>query len=384
MLSPFFLLQAQQHKPLHLERFPTAQINRSLQAWDAADEYLINYVRDNNLVNQETKILIINDSFGALAINFPDNNVYQFNDSYVSQQGTLNNYQLNNLDSTHLNQLTSLDELPDEVDIILFKIPKSKQYMTDLLARISAKYSDNVIFIAADKAKQIQKNTLAIFEQFLGTTTTSLAVKKARLVFCQLNNKHTKKPSNNVLSWQLDSPKFTISNLSNVFAREKLDIGGRFFIVHLPTVNSQQSVIDLGCGNGVVGLTVLAQNANSQVTFVDESFMAVKSAQMNVAQNFPEAVEHARFIADDCLTSLESQTADLILCNPPFHQQNAVTDHIAWQMFKDSFRVLRKNGELRIVGNRQLGYHIKLQRLFGNCETIASNSKFVILSAIKK
>jgi len=384
MLSPFLLLQAQQHKPLHLERFPTAQINRSLQAWDAADEYLINYVRDNDLVNEETKILIINDSFGALAINFPDNEVYQLNDSFVSQQGTLNNYQLNSLDATHLSQLTSLDELPDGIDIILFKIPKSKHYMTDLLARVKEKYSDKVTFIAADKAKQIQKNTLAIFEQYLGTTTTSLAVKKARLVFCQLNNKHVNKPKNNVLSWQVSSPNLTISNLSNVFAREKLDIGGRFFMEHLPSVTQKQSVIDLGCGNGVVGLTILAQNANNQVTFVDESFMAVKSAQMNVAENFPDAVSQCQFIADDCLTSRESQTADIVLCNPPFHQQNAVTDHIAWQMFKDSFRVLRPKGELRIVGNRQLGYHVKLQRLFGNCKTVASNSKFVILSAIKK
>ena len=56
----------------------------------------------------------------------------------------------------------------------------------------------------------------------------------------------------------------------------------------------------------------------------------------------------------------------------------------AWQMFKDSLRVLKTGAELRIVGNRQLAYHVKLKRLFGNCETIASNKKFVILSAIKR
>jgi 16S rRNA G1207 methylase RsmC len=73
----------------------------------------------------------------------------------------------------------------------------------------------------------------------------------------------------------------------------------------------------------------------------------------------------------------------LILCNPPFHQQTATTDHIAWQMFKDSFRVLKKGGELRIIGNRQLAYHIKLKRIFGNEKLIASNDKFVTQSAIK-
>jgi 16S rRNA (guanine1207-N2)-methyltransferase len=40
-------------------------------------------------------------------------------------------------------------------------------------------------------------------------------------------------------------------------------------------------------------------------------------------------------------------------------------------------------GILHVVGNRHLGYHIKLKRLFGNCKTIASNGKFVILQASK-
>jgi 16S rRNA G1207 methylase RsmC len=86
---------------------------------------------------------------------------------------------------------------------------------------------------------------------------------------------------------------------------------------------------------------------------------------------------------NDCLTNIDSHSADLVLCNPPFHQQTATTDHIAWQMFKDSFRVLKKGAELRIIGNRQLGYHIKLKRIFGNCTQISSSNKFVVLSAKK-
>ena len=84
------------------------------------------------------------------------------------------------------------------------------------------------------------------------------------------------------------------------------------------------------------------------------------------------------------MTACEANSIDVILCNPPFHQQTATTDHIAWQMFKDSHRVLKKGGELRIIGNRQLGYHIKLKRIFGNEKLIASNDKFVTISAIKR
>ncbi|QSA19272.1 methyltransferase, partial [Vibrio furnissii] len=76
----------------------------------------------------------------------------------------------------------------------------------------------------------------------------------------------------------------------------------------------------------------------------------------------------------------------LVVCNPPFHQQQAITDHIAWQMFCDSKHVLRKGGKLLVIGNRHLGYDVKLTRLFGRSQvkTVASNQKFVILQAIKQ
>ena len=74
---------------------------------------------------------------------------------------------------------------------------------------------------------------------------------------------------------------------------------------------------------------------------------------------------------------------DLVLINPPFHQQHSIGDAVAWQMFMDARRVLVEGGELRIVGNRHLGYHAKLKKLFGNCETVDANKKFVVLSATK-
>jgi 23S rRNA (guanine1835-N2)-methyltransferase len=36
------------------------------------------------------------------------------------------------------------------------------------------------------------------------------------------------------------------------------------------------------------------------------------------------------------------------------------------------------------VGNRHLGYHTKVKKVFGNCEMITSNRKFVVLKAIKQ
>jgi 16S rRNA (guanine1207-N2)-methyltransferase len=53
-------------------------------------------------------------------------------------------------------------------------------------------------------------------------------------------------------------------------------------------------------------------------------------------------------------------------------------------MFSDAHRVLRSNGQLWVIGNRHLAYHAKLKRIFGNCDIIGSNSKFVVFRATRK
>ena len=392
MISPFII----NDKNLFLSRFPVAQVNRSLQAWDSADEYLVNHVNEEGLIKANTKLAIFNDAFGAVTTNFchsgsDDANVICINDSFISSQGIQYNIEQNALDDSNVTQLSSLDSLPNDIDVILYKIPKSKSLLIEQLIQIKKSVNDNCIFIAADRAKEIHSSTLKVFEKHLGTTKTSLAVKKARLVFCQFDNKQVH-PSPFPTVWPLshkstnDSPsrELTISNHANVYAREKLDIGARYFIANLPKVAANSKVIDLGCGNGVVGLTVLANQTNAHVHFIDESRMALASAKQNVITNLPDLIEQCEFTLNDCLTNIEGGSVDLILCNPPFHQNTATTDHIAWQMFKDSHRVLKKGGELRIIGNRQLAYHIKLQRIFGNETLVASNDKFVTQSAFKR
>jgi len=385
MQSPLFLLPTneEQKEPLTLHRYPVQQQNRSLQAWDSADELILQHLAQENLLDENAKIIVINDSFGALTVPLCQYQMYCWSDSYVAQLGIQQNLLENDLEENQINFISSTEALPENADIVLLKLPKTKALLIEQLIAIKNTQSNKTIVIAADKAKNIQTATLKLFEKYLGTTKTSLAVKKSRLIFSTIdtNENHTVPEP---LKWKQEGSDFELTHLSNVFGREKLDIGARLFLEHLPKIKPGQEVIDLGCGNGVIGLNALAANPESNVTFVDESYMAVESAKMNVSNNLPELVSQTQFKVDDCLTDSDSSTSNLILCNPPFHQQNAVTDHIAWQMFKDSYRVLKKGGELRIVGNRQLGYHIKLKRIFGNCKTIASNRKFVILSAIKK
>ncbi|WP_416308645.1 methyltransferase [Neptunicella sp. SCSIO 80796] len=370
-----------QHKSLNLFRYPKALQHKSLQAWDAADEYLIEYISDNIPPDRLANMLIFNDDFGALTCWFQSYQPHWYGDSFVSRLACQMNLRDNGLnwDDNHFHDALSR---PLAAEVIVLKIPKSQALLEQQLIDLQSVVTRQTQIIAAGKTNSISKATLGLFEKYLGTTTTSLARKKARLIFCSASaDKQHSSPYPTV--WTMTDSGFTISNHANVFSRQSIDIGGRFMLENLPDC-SGKTVVDLGCGNGILGLTVLARYADAKVIFIDESAMAIASAQQNVQTNLADSIERAQFLLSNCLEQLTPQTIDVVLCNPPFHQQNTITDHIAWQMFNDSKQRLVRGGELRVVGNRHLDYPRKLKKLFGGYQVVASNQKFSILSCIKR
>ncbi|WP_287147479.1 methyltransferase, partial [Aeromonas sp.] len=305
-------------------------------------------------------------------------------DSHISERATLANLAENQLDPNAITLQDTLSPLPPAPALVVIKVSKYQALLEQQLLALRQVATPATRILAAGKAKDIHSSTLALFEKYLGQTRTSLAWKKARLIHCTVDGTSAT-PLNNPFPtvWPLEGTDMLIHNHANVFSRTSLDIGARFMLDNLP-VHSARKVIDLGCGNGVLGLALLARDAEVEVTFIDESHMAVASARLNVEHNLPDALPRARFMVNNCLDGVEVGSADRILCNPPFHQLQAITDHIAWQMFSDAHRVLPQGGELWIVGNRHLDYHNKLKRLFANAQVVASNSKFVILKAIKR
>ncbi|GAA5214290.1 methyltransferase [Corallincola platygyrae] len=372
---------------LTLDRFPLSK-DPNLQAWDAADEYLIKQIEELGLLDSEQTIHIYNDGFGALtcalAARATSSNLafklVNISDSFLAQQACKTNLQQNSPTDADVTFLSSMDAIERDADLVLMKVPKNHGLLTHQLAQIS-QYRSMPTVLASAKANLLPRSVVEQFNR-LGSSQPSLAWKKCRVIHCQpeqANRLSLPEP----LRWKLENSSFTMVNHANVFARQQLDIGARFLLEQLPKNEAFKQVIDLGCGNGVLTLCLLANNDVEEMIAIDESYMAVSSADSSVMENLPEKHKHCQFVTNNCLDGFKANTADLIVCNPPFHQNNAVMDDIAWQMFKDAKRVLTPGGKLRIVGNRHLGYHIKLKRLFGHCKTVAGNKKFVILEASK-
>jgi 23S rRNA (guanine1835-N2)-methyltransferase len=354
-----------------------------LQAWDAADEMLLNHVHDGQFLSAQDRLLLLNDTFGALAVALANQQVFSWDDSCLAQQALSENLQANGYPVDQVRTNDSKEFPSASVDCVLIKIPKTLALLEYQLYALRALLHHDSRIVAAGMARNIHSSTLELFETILGPTTTTRAVKKSRLVLVQRDHSLNEGQSRYPDSFEREVDRsYHIVNHASLFSRDRLDPGSRLLLEHMPTDENYRRIVDLGCGNGVLGLIAAALNPDATLLFCDESYMAIASARENFHAAFADT-RVAEFRVDDCLQGVDRDSRDLVLINPPFHQQHSVGDAIAWQMFKDARRVLVAGGELRIVGNRHLGYHAKLKKLFGNCATIAANKKFVILSATR-
>lgn len=367
---------------LALSRYPKTS-DQSLRAWNSADEYLVKHITENLTLDKSSKVLIINDQFGALTCSLSECSPVCWSDSFLSRTAIAENLKFNSLNEK-INFIERTENItqPDICfDLVIIRIPKHNSLLTFQLNSIAQFINHNTVILSAGMTKEIHNSTTTLFNKYIGETTTSLAKKKARLMFSKPSS--TPKVSNENLYDNLTDIKiyevkeYDVKSygLPGVFSRESLDIGSRVLLNYLPETKENQNLIDLGCGTGILGTIVAKNNSTLNLTFCDESFLAVESAKTTYEKNIGRSAE---FHITDVLAGLENDQYDHILCNPPFHQQNVQTLSIANKMFKQSAQKLKDRGELRVVANRHLKYRPMLSQYFKNVKMISDDSKFVV------
>ncbi|AIL63771.1 methyltransferase [Pseudomonas alkylphenolica] len=356
------------------------QANDPLQAFDAADEYLLQHLAEQS-PDANTRVLVLNDSFGALAISLSRHlQVTSSGDSYLARLALEKNLVRNGQAFDALPFIAANANWQGPFDQVLVRVPKTLALLEEQLIRLQAHLAPGAQVIAGAMIKHLPRAAGDLLEKYIGPVQASLAQKKARLLIATVEDKGAF-TSPYPTRYQLDAPRLELLNHANVFCREGLDIGTRAFLPHLPNNLGSARVADLGCGNGVLAIVSALSNPQAHYTLVDESYMATQSALENWQAALGEREVSVR--ADDGLAGQPAQSLDVVLCNPPFHQQQVVGDFLAWRMFQQAREALVVGGALYIVGNRHLGYHSKLARLFRGVEQVAATPKFVVLKARK-
>jgi 16S rRNA (guanine1207-N2)-methyltransferase len=162
-----------------------------------------------------------------------------------------------------------------------------------------------------------------------------------------------------------------------VFAGDRLDDGAAALIAGMK-IAPDADVLEIGCGTGLPGLAALRRGA--RVTLVDVSARAVASARRTLAANgypdVPVLLSHGA-------ATVEGQTFDTVITNPPFHQGHGVDFEVAHGFMCEAARVLRYGGHLYLVANAFLKYEPWLKESFARVDVAWEDRRFKVWHAEK-
>lgn len=353
---------------LVLERRP-ARKNERLLAFDTADRLALDHAAAEF---PPEGILVVNDRFGALSLALGKRCGGTWSDSAVAIAALRRNAEINEVPSPEVLPAPAPDSRA-----VLMRVPKSLDLLAHQLSLLS-QLPQGTPVVATAMVKHLPHRARDLMEEHLGPTDLSRAWKKARLLLSRVSRSGpaVAGKQRRDVDWEL-----SLEALPGVFSAGKLDRGTRLLLGHLGELKVQGRMLDLGCGDGVLGLACQRLQAGCEITFLDESAQAVESARRNQKSNFPD--REARFLWSDGLSDYDGPPFHGILCNPPFHQEHQIGDSVAWSLFSGAAHHLLPEGELVVVGNRHLDYHLKLKRLFSEVECLSRDPKFVVLRALR-
>ncbi len=178
---------------------------------------------------------------------------------------------------------------------------------------------------------------------------------------------------------KLKDDSFKLTSSSGIFSKDELDDATKLLIERAQIDKTSKTILDLGCGYGVVGIALLRRNSSRiNVTFSDINERAVDLTR----ENLKELKLIGKVVKSNLFTHLEDYF-DTILTNPPY----AAGREVCYKLIEDSFTHLNKDGTLQIVARHNKGGSMlmkKMQEVFGNETTIAKSKGFHVYLSRKK
>lgn len=171
----------------------------------------------------------------------------------------------------------------------------------------------------------------------------------------------------------------TLYTRPGVFSWEHLD-EATSILADTMELQPGESVLDLGCGAGALGV-VAGQLTGASVTMLDVDSEAVRCATRTADA---AGLAGYRTLASDITAAVQGERFDSVISNPPFHIGKSTDLDLPAQFIAEAFDALVDGGRLQIVANRTLPYERLVSARFGNIRTVHDGPRFKVLAAEKR
>lgn len=139
---------------------------------------------------------------------------------------------------------------------------------------------------------------------------------------------------------------FSFYTDNGVFCKDYLDFGTRTLLESLPLSELGDSILDVGCGYGVIGIT-LGKLTNRFVDMVDVNLRALHLARINAKEN---GVECVHIFESNCYQNVEKKYSTIIT-NPPIRAGK----RIVYEIVFGAKEHLKEDGNLFLVIRKDQG-----------------------------
>jgi len=176
------------------------------------------------------------------------------------------------------------------------------------------------------------------------------------------------------ISLRVRGHPFAFRTDAGVFSRSALDRGTEL-LLEAVELGPCESILDLGCGYGAIGIVAAHLSEGGRVILTDVNERAVALARANVAAN---GIRNAEVRMGDLYAPVADLFFDHILCNPPIRAGREVVD----RMIEEAPSHLLEGGRLWMVVRTRQGANAiqaRMSQAFGNARVVKRGSGFKVL-----
>ncbi len=192
----------------------------------------------------------------------------------------------------------------------------------------------------------------------------------------------TKKPVSRLkttaIPFTFHGKTLTFTCVSGVFSATKIDAATQLLLEHCQ-IQDGWDVLDLGCGIGVVGVSIKKAYSHCYVVLSDVNKRALHFAALNAKQNKVEV----EIVDSNLYHAFLERQFDTIITNPPHHAGREVV----YQIIAEAPLHLKQNGLLQLVAKHQKGGAMlekKMKEIFGNVMVLAKKGGFRVYCSRKE